>query len=243
LVELADGGLGIDIELAQRLDFRIEELDPEGAASLPREHVENAAAYRELSAALHGDHAVVAVSGELCRKIERIGLRSPVDRDAAAREFRGRRGRVIESVGSAEDHTGVALGGGIEHFEALCGGLGIGELAAFQLHRGLGEIGRVDAPEVEFGGESFALAGAFANEPEAPLPGRSKVSQDHSRQPCVGGFIGVIEHDTSRTRGREGQALREIRLPDGPLQPVILGFHRAGHARELRRDGKMESIK
>jgi hypothetical protein len=49
----------------------------------------------------------------------------------------------------------------------------------------------------------------------------------------VSGFSGVIEHDIPRTRGRKGQALREIRLPDCPQQPVVLGFRLAGHAGDL----------
>ena len=56
---------------------------------------------------------------------------------------------------------------------------------------------------------------------------------DHRREPSVGGLVRVIEHDASRTRGREGQALREIRLPDCPLQPVVLVVRLAGHAFSL----------
>ena len=52
-------------------------------------------------------------------------------------------------------------------------------------------------------------------------------------EPCMGGLVDVIEHNTSCTFGREGQALREIRLPDCPLQPVVLVVRRAGHAFSL----------
>ena len=58
---------------------------------------------------------------------------------------------------------------------------------------------------------------------------------DHCREPRVGGFVDVIEHDASRTRGHQGQALRKIRLPDCPLQPVILVIRLAGHACSLTR--------
>ena len=56
---------------------------------------------------------------------------------------------------------------------------------------------------------------------------------NHRREPRVGRLVGVIKHDASRTRGREGQALREIRLPDCPLQPVVLVVRLAGHAFSL----------
>jgi len=51
----------------------------------------------------------------------------------------------------------------------------------------------------------------------------------------MSGFVDVIEHDASRTRGREGQALPEIRLLDCPLQPVVLVVRLAGHACSLTR--------
>ena len=54
--------------------------------------------------------------------------------------------------------------------------------------------------------------------------------EHHRRQPRMGRLIDVIEHDAPRTFDREGQALSKIRLPDGPQQPVILGFRLAGHA-------------
>ena len=57
------------------------------------------------------------------------------------------------------------------------------------------------------------------------------------------GFVGVIEHDTARTRGRKGQALLEIRLPDSPQQPVVLDIRLAGHAGELRTGREMGSAK
>ena len=61
------------------------------------------------------------------------------------------------------------------------------------------------------------------------------MAADDGSEPRVGGFIGVIKHDVSRTRGREGQALSEIRLPDCPLQPVVLVVRLAGHALSLTR--------
>ena len=65
MIQLADGGLRIDVELAEGIDFGVEELDPQRAAALPGEDIEDAAAHRELAAALDGDDAVVAVRGKL----------------------------------------------------------------------------------------------------------------------------------------------------------------------------------
>ena len=121
----------------------------------------------------------------------------------------------------------------VEDLEAQRGGFGIGDLSAVEFGRHFGEIGGIDAPQLEFRGESFALAVAFADQPEAALSGIGKVAANHRGEPGVGGLVGMVEHDASRTRGREGQALREIRLPDGPLQPVVGGIDRAGHGFSL----------
>ena len=65
LFQLADGGLGIDVELAEGIDYGVEELDPQRPAALPGEDIEDAAAHRELAAALNGDDAIVAVRRKL----------------------------------------------------------------------------------------------------------------------------------------------------------------------------------
>ena len=66
-----------------------------------------------------------------------------------------------KGIRTAEDHAGFPLGRGIEHFESQCGGFGIGQLPAFQLDRHLRQVGGIDPPKLQLGGQSFALAVAF----------------------------------------------------------------------------------
>ena len=106
-------------------------------------------------------------------------------------------------------------------------------MAAVELGRHFGQVGGVDAPQIKLCSEAFALAVAFADQPEAALAGIGEVAANHRGEERMGGLVGVVEHDASRTRGRKGQALREIRLPDGPLQPVVGGIDRAGHGFSL----------
>ena len=63
-VELAGGGLGVDVELADGFEFGIEEFEAEGAGGLEGEEIEDAAADGEVASGGDGGVALVAVGGE-----------------------------------------------------------------------------------------------------------------------------------------------------------------------------------
>ena len=123
--EFAGGGLGVDVELAEGFEFRIEEFEAEGAGGLEREEIEDAASDSEMAAGGDGGVALVAVGFENFGKVLRVELLAGFEVGAIGEEgFRG--GSVlVELVGAEEDGEGIGGGEGFEDGEPFGGGFGI----------------------------------------------------------------------------------------------------------------------
>ncbi len=101
--QMANGSLRVEIELAERFDFVIEEFRAHRQLRLPGKEIENAAAHGELAARGHLRHALVAAAEErLQQRLHRLA-RALFDAQRGRRQralFR----RRLREAGAGRDH-------------------------------------------------------------------------------------------------------------------------------------------
>ena len=227
-MELAGGGLGVDVELAEGFEFGIEELEAEGAGGLEGEEIEDATADGEVAAGGDGGVALVAVLGECFREGRGIEVEAGLEVGAVGEEGFWGRSVLVELLGAEEDGEGVCGSECFEDGEPLGGGFGVLDFEGgvwFFWGRGatedrphVGEDEGGDAPEFELGGEALALAGGFVDDPMAFSPEIGCGGAGEGGKEGMRGLCGVVEHDGALAGGEGGQAFREFRGCDGPAK-------------------------
>ena len=207
LGQLGGGRLRIEVELADGFEFGVEKLQPQRARRLPGEQVEHAAAHRELAATGDGGNPFVAVLGEGAGKLDRIERGAGFERAAGGLEGLGGRCPAGECLRAADDTAMRSAGEDFQNGEPLGCAFGVGDgVVAIGWWRFRQDVGG-DAPEFEFGGQSFAVPGLVADQPEAGfllILGGAQNQGGEKRVRCLGS---VVEHDLPIAGGKGCQAL------------------------------------
>ena len=115
-VDLADGGLGIDVELADGLDLFVEKLDPHRMQRLPGKNIDDPAPQGELPALEDLGFGLVAGRLELRRKRRQIELVTATDFFRLTRERARRRCSLGEGLHRQDDDSVAFFAGDLVDF-------------------------------------------------------------------------------------------------------------------------------
>lgn len=142
---------------------------------------------------------------------------------------------MLELVGAEEDGEGIRDGEGFQDREPLGGGFGVldfqgrgfrGELKlAIRLRRATEDRPHVrqddgcDAPELQLGGEAFALARRFVDDPLALFSAIGSGGAGERGEKGMRSLIGMVEHSLPVTGGEGSQVIVELWGCDGSAEP------------------------
>ena len=167
-LELPDGGLRIGIELTDRTDPLLVELQTARHRLLPGEEVEDAAAQGEFAASRHLGHPLVAGVGKPDGHASRSTLPSGGERQQITREVSGR-GDILLPLGRGDHRRhGLAARNPAEQGQTLGGRLRVGQAEARRGDLKIGEEKRLPDPRRKFRGELLLRPDITADEPDAP---------------------------------------------------------------------------
>jgi len=106
-VHLVDGTLVFRIEGAQRLDFVVEQVDPEGQFAAHREQIDQRAAHGEFTVLIHRVDIAIAAGLESGAHLLDIELLADVQNKAAAEQEFGRR-QAMQGCGDRHHQYAMA---------------------------------------------------------------------------------------------------------------------------------------
>jgi outer membrane beta-barrel protein len=152
----------------------------------------------------------------------------------------------------------LRLGGSIVHFD-LHADLGVGVIDSNTSRGAAGVVGfglklfmgqavafRIDArnrtfrqderrhsPQLQLGGQPFAVAGQIGNQPQPWFLRIACRMRHHRRHECLRRLGGVIEHDLAVACHQWGEACGEFRLGNRTADPAVRAIVLSGHAAAL----------